>query len=254
MGYSIINKNRSIKIILMIFIGITTFVKAYAYSPDTSNPIQRNRSLAEVNSRHPGEVIVLIHGLMRTYVSMKPLKAYLEAQGYQVYLYKYPSARYNIQEHGVYLNQFITTILENNPAIKIHFVTHSLGGIIVREALSKLSQKQLKHVGYLIMLAPPNQGSKLAKFSIKLFPMISYFIKPLPELSSEQTSYVHRVPVPDIKMGIIAGRFDAKVPPDYARLQGQTEQVIINNTHTFIMYDSKVKKLVLSFLEKGKFE
>ncbi len=78
MGYSIINKNRSIKIILMIFIGITTFVKAYAYSPDTSNPIQINRSLTEVNSRHPGEVIVLIHGLMRTYVSMKPLKAYLE--------------------------------------------------------------------------------------------------------------------------------------------------------------------------------
>lgn len=238
----------------MIFIGMSAFAQAYAYSPDTKNQMPINRSFAEMNSKHPKEVVVLIHGLMRTYVSMKPLKSYLESQGYQAYLYKYPSARYDIQEHGVYLNQFITTLLENNPEIKIHFVTHSLGGIIVREALSKLSQKQLKHVGYLVMLAPPNQGSKLAKLSVKLFPMITYFIKPLAELSSEQTSYVHRVPVPNIRMGIIAGRFDAKVPPDYARLQGQAEQVIINNTHTFIMYDSKVKKLVLSFLEKGKFE
>ena len=138
--------------------------------------------------------------------------------------------------------------------MKIHFVTHSLGGgIIVREALAKWSPNQLKHIGVLIMLAPPNQGSLLAKLSTKMFPLITSLIKPLAELSLEKGSYVHHVPVPHIKMGIIAGRFDAKVPPSAAWLQGQTEPIVINSTHTFIMNHAKTKKLILTFLEKGTF-
>lgn len=254
MGNSIINKNRTIKRILVILIGMTVFIQAHANLSEGKDLTHVTSPLMAMKPQHTGEIVVLVHGLMRTYVSMKPLKSYLENQGYQVYLYKYPSAKYSIQEHGVYLNQFITTLLDKNSGVRVHFIAHSLGGIIVREALSKLSPKQLKNIGYLIMLAPPNQGSELARLSIKFFPMITYFIKPLAELSSEQSSYVHHVPVPNVKIGIIAGRFDAKVPPDSARLQGQTEPVIINTNHTFIMNGSTVKKLVLSFLEKGKFE
>lgn len=219
-------------------------VQVYALSPD---------SLKE-HSKSRRELIVLIHGLIRSSVSMHPLKTYLEKQGYQVYSYSYPSAKYTIEQHGTNLNQFINELLIKNPGVKIDFITHSLGGIIAREALSHLSSKQLKNIGCLIMLAPPNQGSDLAKLSIQMLPLITSSIKPLAELSSDESAYVHRVPIPKIKIGIIAGRYDAKVPPASTWLEGQEKPVVINSTHTFIMNNPQTKKLISIFLEKGTFK
>ena len=224
--------------VLLLFIG-----SVYAQVP-----------LTPIKSEHPDEVVVLIHGLMRSTWSMLPLKYSLEEHGYTVYNYEYHSARYTISEHGIHLNQYIDNFLVKNPHLKIHFITHSLGGIIVRESLSKRSKKQLKNIGYLIMLAPPNQGSELATLSTKLAPMISHSIKPLAELSSEKHSYVHQIPVPAIKIGIIAGKYDAKVPPASAQLAGLPLPVVVNTNHMFIMSNSRTKKLVLNFLEKGRFE
>ncbi|EHL31763.1 esterase/lipase family protein [Legionella drancourtii] len=247
-------KNLIIKFILLVSIGLTFMVQAYAFSSDLKRQTTLTTPNAQVKPMHRREIIVLIHGLIRSTLSMYPLKSYLERQGYQVYSYSYPSARYTIQQHGAYLNQFIKNLLAKNPGVKIDFITHSLGGIITREALSKLTARQLKNVGCLIMLAPPNQGSKLAKLSTKMFPMFTFPIKPLAELSSDKSSYVHRVPVPNIKIGIIAGRYDAKVPPAAARLDGQAEPVVINSTHTFIMNNAQTKKLITNFLEKGTFK
>nr|WP_231951063.1 alpha/beta hydrolase [Legionella waltersii] len=199
------------------------------------------------------EIVILVHGLLRTSLSMMPLKSFLESQGYEVLYYKYPSTKYSIHEHGDHLSQYVQTIMHDNPGVTIHFVTHSLGGIIVREALPNLSKSQMGHIGYLVMLAPPNQGSMGAKFAVKLFPFVNYFIKPLAELSSDQAAYVHKVPVPQIPMGIIAGRYDSKVPPEYTRLAGQQSPVIIDATHTFIMNKYRTKKLIVYFLKHGKF-
>jgi predicted alpha/beta hydrolase family esterase len=249
------NKNYFItKFILLLNIGLICMVQAYAFSPDLKRQTSLTAPTAQVKPEPRREIIVLVHGLIRSTLSMYPLKSYLERQGYQVYSYSYPSARYTIQQHGASLNQYIKDLLAKNPGVKIDFITHSLGGIITREALAKLSAKQLKNVGCLIMLAPPNQGSKLAKLSTTLFPMFTFPIKPLAELSSDKSSYVHRVPVPNIKIGIIAGRYDAKVPPEFARLAGQEEPVVINSTHTFIMNNAQTKKLITTFLEKGTFK
>lgn len=215
---------------------------------------QVNPSNVNLKAKHQKEIVILIHGLMRTSMSMRPLKSFLESYGYQVYLYSYPSARYSIQQHGVRLRHFVDDLIAKNPGKKINFITHSLGGIITREAVAKLKPKQVRHIGCLIMLAPPNQGSTLAKISTKIFPLFTSPIKPLAELSSEQSSYVHRVPVPKIKMAIIAGKYDAKVPPEYARLDGQMEPMIISTNHMVIMNNSKVRELILQFLADGRFE
>lgn len=206
-----------------------------------------------LTAKHQKEIVILIHGLMRTSMSMRPLKSFLEGYGYQVYLYSYPSARYSIKQHGVRLQHFVDDLIAKNPGKKINFITHSLGGIITREAVSKLKPQQVKHIGCLIMLAPPNQGSTLAKISTKIFPLFTSPIKPLAELSTEHSSYVHRVPVPKIKMAIIAGKYDVKVPPEYARLDGQMEPMVISTNHMVIMNNSKVRELILQFLANGKF-
>lgn len=241
-----------IQFILLILCGMISVTQGYASFPKVKQDASTSFKV-RTNPLHVQEIIVLVHGLMRTSLSMWPLKNFLKRKGYKVYSYGYPSPKYSIQEHGVYLNHYINDLLTKNPGAKICFITHSLGGIITREALSKLSQKQLKNIDCLIMLAPPNQGSKLARLSTKIIPMLIHPIKPLAELSSDQTSYVHHVLVPNIKIGIIAGRYDAKVPPDYARLNGQNDPVIVNSTHTFIMNNTKARELILSFLEKGTF-
>lgn len=243
-----------IQFILMLCIGAGIVLPAYADFLHSNSSSRATASEVNNKEKNKRELVVLIHGLMRTSMSMSLLKSFLEHQGYTVYSYSYPSPKYTIHEHSVHLAQYIGQVLENNPGVKIHFITHSLGGIIVREALAKMPESQLKNIGYLIMMAPPNQGSFLAKVSTKLFPLFTSPIKPLAELSSEESSYVHHVPVPKIKMGIIAGRFDAKVPPSSADLDGKADIVVINSTHTFIMNNFKTQKLILHFLEKGTFD
>lgn len=246
------NKKCLSQFILIVVLSLICSVQAYAFLANDQGQTKSN--VSQVQTRQEHEIIVLVHGLMRSSLSMSFLKAYLERQGYQVYSYNYPSAKYSIQEHGAHFTQFIEELLIKNPGIKIHFVTHSLGGIIAREAIANLNQKQLKNLGCLIMLAPPNQGSNLAKLFTKIFPLFNYMIKPLAELSSDQKAYVHQVPIPNIKIGIIAGRYDAKVPPAATRLAGQKEPIVINATHTFIMNKAESKKLIVKFLKKGAFE
>ncbi|ARB94147.1 lipase family alpha/beta hydrolase [Legionella longbeachae] len=246
-----IHKLRRYIQLIIVFSGMLSVASVHAITPETKPGIRAYKM--QVTPQHAQEIIVLVHGLMRTSISMWPLKNFLKRKGYEVYTYSYPSHKYSIQEHGTYLNQYIKNLLAKNPGAKINFITHSLGGIITREALSKFSKEQLKNIGSLIMLAPPNQGSKLAKISTKMFPMLTFPIKPLAELSSDQTSYVHHVPVPNIKIGIIAGRYDAKVPPEYARLEGQNDPVIVNSNHTFIMNNTQTRELIMNFLENGSF-
>ncbi|CAM2929935.1 esterase/lipase family protein [Legionella worsleiensis] len=242
-----------IGVLLEMFFGSVICSPVYAYSSYGKSPVQQHTATTHSDKKVHGELIILVHGLMRTSMSMSLLKAFLEHQGYTVYSYSYPSPSHSIHEHSLSLQSYIDKLAKNYPGVTIHFITHSLGGIIVREALAQIPDEQRKNMGFLIMLAPPNQGSSLAKLSLKILPAIAYFIKPLAELSSDPSSYVHRVPIPQMKIGIIAGRFDAKVPPSSAKLNGTPEFVVINSTHTFIMNDFKAQKLILNFLEQGSF-
>lgn len=205
-------------------------------------------------NEHRGEMVVLIHGLIRSYKSMLKLGQYLRCHGYEISLYDYPSRKCSITEHSTRLNAYISLLLSNHPAKKFHFVTHSLGGIIAREALSNLTKEQLSKCEHLIMLAPPTQGSSLAQLFVKCFPFLTAFIKPLAELSSSQKAYVHQVAIPaGLKIGVIAGRFDAKTPPSVTHIEGENDFIVINAAHTFIMNHPKGRKAILNFLRKTSF-
>ena len=113
-------------------------------------------------------LVILLHGLGRSKDSFKKMKEALQENGYAVADVNYPSTRKNIREHAMQM----TEILESSDGITtVSFVTHSLGGIIVRSLLSNEGAWKRKiHVHRLVMIAPPNRGSIAAETLKDWFP------------------------------------------------------------------------------------
>jgi esterase/lipase len=195
------------------------------------------------------EAVVLLHGLGRSAMSMYFLGSYLSKNGYTVYIYDYPSSRFTIGEHASGFKKFIEDLSSDKDIDKIHFVTHSLGGIVARKALSGNRQSK---IGRMVMLAPPNSGSTTADFACN-FPFISTILLPLQELKSGKKSPIHDIPIPEMEIGIISGKYDRKVKVSETYLKQAHKYLIINSSHTFIMNKSRTKSAVLHFLLNGDF-
>jgi alpha-beta hydrolase superfamily lysophospholipase len=195
---------------------------------------------------HGDELVVLVHGMGRTPLSMLLLEHDLEQDGYRVLNWGYSSTCCTIAELGARLQQDIAAA--RGDAAQVHFVGHSLGNVIVRWALTggDVPAGAARHV----MLAPPNQGARSAD---RHAPWLGDVLRPLPELATDPSSTVRRLPVPaSVDIGIIAGRHDGKVTVAETRLPG-AEHVTVASAHTFVMARPAVRRLVLQFLETGTF-
>ena len=100
---------------------------------------------------------MLLHGLGRTRLSMRALQRDLENSGFCVWNKSYPSTKKSIEELSCVVGQAIAECTEKN-ATSIHFVTHSLGGILVRHYFQHHS---IPNIGKVVMLGPPNHGSDI---------------------------------------------------------------------------------------------
>ncbi|MDD4351900.1 MAG: alpha/beta hydrolase [Candidatus Gracilibacteria bacterium] len=210
------------------------------------------------------DYVILLHGLGRTSLSMLRLARFLRKQGYYVHNIGYPSRKYPIEklaEHNLKeaLEKYCT---DQNK--KIHFVTHSMGGIIVRYFLSKYKPKNL---GRVVMLSPPNKGSEIADFFQKY--KLAKFIMgdALSQLGTDKNSLPLKLALPDFEFGVImakqpiakldslifSGESDSIVSVESAKLANMQDFMIIPGTHSFIMYDKKVIQATARFLESGKF-
>ena len=153
----------------------------------------------------------------------------------------------------------------SSPDKKINFVTHSLGGILVRDFLAK---NELPNLGRVVMFAPPNCGGELADFLQKFRSFRFVFGPALAELGTNLKSVPRNLPLPDFELGIIAGNRspnpilakiipgvdDGKVSVAATKLATMTDFVEVSSSHTFIFNSEKNLELVKNFLESGKFE
>lgn len=210
------------------------------------------------------DCVVLLHGLARTSASLEKLQTTLEDQGYLVVNKDYPSRQYDIPQLATLAIGAGVEQCETLGAEKIHFVTHSLGGILVRQYLS---HNTLPKLGRVVMMGPPNKGSEVVD-KLKNVPGFALINGPAGlQLGTGEQDIPGTLGPATFEVGIIAGTRsvnlilstmipegdDGKVSVDSAHLVNETDFVSLPVTHPFMMKNPDVIAQVIHFLKNGKF-
>jgi len=219
-------------------------------------------ALAPITSAATGEAVVLLHGLARGSGINDALAARLEAVGYRIVNVDYPSTTLAPDELGPYLQGVVAACCAD--ASRVHFVTHSMGGIMVR---AYLASGKPPNLGRVVMVAPPNQGTEIVDtLGATLF---RYTLGPTAaELGTVPGSLPNRLPPADFEVGVIAGvgsinplgsvlvpgDDDGTVAVERTKLAGMTDFVTVDATHTFIMGADETARQVEAFLRRGRFD
>jgi pimeloyl-ACP methyl ester carboxylesterase len=194
------------------------------------------------------ELVVLVHGMGRTKLSMAMLAGSVRRAGYDVLNFGYPSLTMTVAGAGSRLADRLEGALRAGPAPRIHFVGHSLGNIVIRWVLA---HRPPQRTGRIVMLAPPNQGSDLAD---RVAGRLAWLMKPLPELTTREGSTARTLPLPGgLEVGVVAARRDSRVTIARTHLEGQTDHVIVPGGHMFVVTRPDVRRLTIRFLRTGRF-
>lgn len=208
------------------------------------------------------EGVVLLHGLARSARSMEPMAAALREAGFVVVNQGYPSRSAAVSNLTAYLDQALA-----DPALatcpRIHLVTHSMGGIVVRH---RLAQGVPPRLGRHVMLGPPNQGSEVVD-KIGGWAPFRWINGPAGnELGTGPDGPASLGPA-RIETGIIAGRWtinginslmipgpdDGKVAVEHTKLDGMKDHIVLRTAHPFLMRNRDAIALTIRFLRTGSF-
>lgn len=201
-----------------------------------------------------GEIVVTVPGLLAGRHSMRRLTAGLREAGYATRHWRYPSLRGSMVHHASELSRELRDLARSPDIRAIHLITHSMGSVIARAAIheSGLETHWAAKVGRMVMMAPPNGGSRLTR--IPLGPFASSFPQ-LCELSEAPDSYVRRLPsMRRMSVGVIAAAHDFIVAIDATHLAGQCDHAVLSTTHQRLISHPAAIEISIRFLQIGLFD
>ncbi len=196
---------------------------------------------------------------------MVPMERALSASGYHVMNVDYPSRTASIEKLSEGVVGRAAADCQKAGAVKIHFVTHSLGGILVR---SYLARHTIPKLGRVVMLGPPNQGSE-AVDKLGSFRVFKKINGPAGnELGTDEKSTPNQLGPVNYCVGVIAGdrsinwinstlipgRDDGKVSVERTKLAGMTDHIVIHAAHPFLMRNQTAIRQTIQFLRAGRFD
>jgi len=252
--------NRKFWFLKIIFIMIVSF--SLIGKPEKTHTLNNIEGM--ISQHDETEYVILLHGMFRSAIAMKPAEVFLKDKGFKVINLSYPSTQYDIetlvQDH---LAPQIRT-LEENGAKEIHFVTHSMGGILVRHYLK---HNLMPTLGRVVMLSPPNKGTELTN----LFSDTQWYKDKIgpsgKQLGPSDNSWVNQLGDVDFELGVIAGNYNANyltswllpgpddgvVSVESMKVKGMADLLLVSEKHFNIRRFIPALQQSVYFIENGKF-
>lgn len=211
------------------------------------------------------DTVVLLHGILRTNNCMRHLEKAFKEAGYNTINITYPSRKMTIEALA---ETVLRPALADLPTEgEVHFVTHSMGGLLTQAYFDKHKPANL---GRVVMLSPPNQGSEIADFLKKHPALSSVFRKVFGDAGQQLGTDIERFKSSkgvDYELGIIAGTkrlnplgpllikrpSDGTVAVDATKIRGMKEHLVLHVDHLTMVKDKEVIQQSLHFIQEGNF-
>jgi len=207
---------------------------------------------------------VLLHGLNRSWRAMRPMAEALQAAGFSTANVDYPSQSGSVEEIAPIAVGMGLDECRDAGADRIHFVTHSLGGILLRY---QNEHSPIQDLGRVVMLGPPNQGSEIID-KTRDWPGFEMLTGDAgAQMGTNSESMPSRLGAVNFELGVIAGTGtinvfasamlpdpdDGKVSVASTRVDGMDDFLVVGNSHRYLTRSDVVIRNTREFLRSGAF-